>query len=246
MAIDFPVSYSVPCDYLLRAKSVCMGDHVAQVCNLSRDKISLAKHTSGEMFDKDKIKESNIYVDRCHFGGSAMYCGSGDVTYSFHINRDALSNSTTPAGEVYREYTELVCKAISNLGIEVSIRDEPTRNRKNGVCVSLEGRSEIVDRDGRKLVGSIYKDDGLIITIHGIILVTNAWSKIYDYVKNLPPVANAIALRSRIPGVSYTDVISSFIEQLPEYNRQDRDYSPRDWRAMQLLAPQFEYGKWQG
>ncbi len=242
-AYDFPVEYSVPCDYLLRAKAVCLGEHVAQVCNLSRDKISLVKHTSAEIFDKGKIKRDNLYVDRSPFGGAAMYCGSGDVTYSFHINRDALINALQPAGEIYRGYTNLVCASIANLGIEVRVRDEPVHNRKTGVCLNLEGRSEIVDKDGRKLAGSIYKDDGLIVSIHGIILVTEAWKKIYDYIKNIPPRASATSLGLRIPGVATSDVMGSLVQQLEDV--ESVSYTGLDYRAMHLLAPTFEYGRWQ-
>ena len=244
VAPDFPAELSVPCDYLLRAKAVCAADHVAQISNLARDKISLVKHTSGEMLDGEKIRQAGLHVDRCHFGGAAMYCGTEDVTFSFHVNREALRNPDEPAGEIYARHVEAVRRALAQTGANVSVRSDPTKNRKTGVCISLEGRSEIISADGSKLSGSIYQDDGLIVTIHGIILVSDAWAKIYDYMRVPPPMARAVSLRSLVPGVSTKVVISLLRSQLGDVERAT--YTEQDIRTMRRLVPQFEYGRWQG
>lgn len=240
---DLPAEYSVPCDYLLQAKAACEGEHIMQVCNLEKDKISFGKSTRSDLFDSSKIKESGIHVDRSRFGGAAMYCGSEDITYSFHINRLALDNPGEHAGKIYLHYTARIAHAIARLGVEgIAIRTEG-KGKKDGVCLSLEGRSEVINGEGQKLVGSVYKDDGLVISIQGLILISDAWVKIYDYIRGFPTKANAISLRTLVPGVQSVDLIGLLCGEFPK--AEFASYTDKDMDTMKLLAPTFGYDKWQ-
>ncbi len=241
---DFPPEFCAPCDYLLRAKAVCMREHFFQVSNLERDRISLGRHARSDMFDSEKLKESEVYVDRYSFSGAGMYYGTEDVIYSFHINRCLLGTPEDDAFSIYYFYMSLVQEAISDLGINTEIKTETKRRKNSGVCLDLDGRGEIVTKDGKKLVASVYHDDGLIVSIHGSILVSDSWAKIYDFLKShAPRVTRAYSLKQLVSELNTSVVMSSLLSKVGAVDLTD--YTPEDKRAMTILSRQFEYERWQ-
>lgn len=235
-----PAELCWPSDYLLRSRAASEHQHYAQIGTVDRERLGLGKRTDLTMFNLDKLKRDQVFVDRRPFGGAGTYCGSGDVIYSFHINRLCLADPDMPVGDVFQEWNEIVREAICEVGVDATIRNEPGQNIRDGVCVNLVGRSEIVDGTGNKLVGSVFKDDGLIISIHGLVMVTDTWLKIYDYLKVPTQRARAVSLEQLVSRDDLTDVV---VEALC-YNVASIGvkYCDKDYEAMRMLQNQFILG----
>ena len=240
---DFPTQLSVPCDYILRARAASVGDHMVHIFNLDADKISFARATPTHLFDDQKIRDSGVYADRHNLGGAGFYCGKQDVVCSFHLNRERLGNPKISALELFRTCAGKVCRAINSLGLSVSVKKEIGQNVRDGVCVNLEGRSEIVTSEGTKLAGGVFRDDGLIFTAYEIILVSDAWASIYEYIKETPPKGNVTSLQSLKPGITTGLVADLVTRELGEH--ETGVFSANDFRSMERLAPQFGYDQWQ-
>ncbi len=240
---DFPTELSVARDYLSRAIAASVGDHVVHVFNLEQDKISFARNTPMHLFSGDAIRKSNLYVDRHSLGGAAFYCGTEDAVCCFHINREALIDPNIPATEIFRSCADIIRDTIASFGIGAFVRSDREHNVRDGVCINLEGRSEVVTEDNVKLAGGVYRDDGLIVTAYEVILVSDAWTKIYDYMDVKPSKAKATSLQSLIPGITTDEVIDAICEQIGDY--QEANFSPMDLRSMRRLAPKFGYDRWQ-
>ncbi len=240
---DLPTKMSVSCDYLLRARAASIGDHVVHVFNLQNDKLSFARGTPIHLFNAEAIKDAGLYADRHDLGGAGFYCGKEDVVCNFHINREVLEDPEKPALQIFRERADMVCRVLNKLGVSVSVKTDRGRNIRDGVCINLEGRSEIVTEDGTKLAGGVYRDDGLIFTAYEIILVSDAWTKIYDYMKDAPPKAKATSLQHLVPGVTTDNVINLLCEQMGDY--EEADFTFMDFKSMERLSPRFGYDRWQ-
>lgn len=244
---EFPPEFCAPNDFILRSKSASSTEHIAQISTLSSDRISLARHARTEMFDREKLSKDNVWVDQPKFAGSGMYYSTEEVLYSFHLNRQLLRNPQEDAAKVYDRTSEMICRALRRYGILVYVKSQKGRKRNTGVCLNLEGRSEMIGENGEKLAVGVYQDNGLIISIHGVILVTDAWKKIYEYLKERPKMASAGSLRDIVPDADPTDVIKAVIEEVGNADSAELvDYTDLDYHGMRYLVPQFEFGRWQG
>ena len=240
---DFPPEYCASCDHLLRAKAACNNEHVGQIATLSAERISLARHARAEMFDREKLRADNVYVDRPKFAGSGMYYGTEDVLFSFHLNRTILGNPNEESQKIYARYSDMVCRALRQYGILVYVKSQHGRKKNTGVCLNLEGRSEMIGENGEKLVAGVYQDNNLVFSMHGVILVSDTWKKIYDYVRERPKMATAGSLRNIVPEADPTDIIASLIAEIDDVELTH--YTDSDYHAMRRLAPQFEFSQWQ-
>ena len=242
LARDFPAELSRPCDYLLLAKAVTENRHIAHVANLANDRLRLTGRSRLDMFDEEKLRQSNVYTYRCSHYGAAHYCGTEDVTYSFHINRRQLSNPYEPVDALHRRFTIKVADSIAKLGVTTRLK-KGGRSTKDGICLNLESQSEITTEHGLKLGASICTDDGLIFRMHGVILVTDAWTRVYDFMKLKPSRARATSLRAIDPRITTTAVIDQLCQDIN--GGVTTPYSTVDMKTMEFLVPAFDPGRWQ-
>ncbi len=241
---DFPAELCWPSDYLLRARAAVMHETVMQIGNVDRDRIGLGRRTDLNLFDVEKMQADGVHFDRRPFGGAATYVGPQDVIYSFHVSRVGLGDADTPGGVLFRQFMFAIVGAIKVFGIQARVADSRRPSRNDGICVSLEGGDEIVDSEGRKLAGSVYKDDGAVVSIHGVIMVSDAWRQIYKYLKVESPIAAAASLNELNPAINTDDLIQRLCDDLAG----PIDYAPHrrlDWQAMNRLEPNFRCDRWQ-
>ena len=236
--IELPAELCWPNDHLVRAKSEANGESYANIGNFDRMRLGLARRTEMSLFDMEKLKADRVTVDRGPFGGAGLFVGPDEVFYSIHINRATLPDPTIPASQIYHHWISEICWALQEMGVDCRVDDRGSQVN-DGVCLSRSGRSEIIDPQGRKLVGSVFKDFGLVVSIHGIVLVTDTWLKIYDYMKVPPPVAKGFSLSHLLGAEGLTGRVADRLCDLVGCPVEEKAFSPVDWDMMRVMEPRF-------
>ncbi len=184
---SFPVELAIPLDHILQAKATCDADTYVFVGNPNGYRLGLGQRTRAYVFDLPKLWQDGIYVEKRPYAGSGFLCGPDDVYFSVHINRASLDDPQEPVESIFHWWHNRLRFALEELGIMTYLHAKEEKQASKGVCMNLSGQKEIVDKDGHKLVAGVYKDDGLVVSMSGVVLVSPAWLRVYDYLTHPPP-----------------------------------------------------------
>ena len=144
--------------------------------------LRLGKRAALKFYDLDKLREDGVYVNKTNYGGSGAMFGPRDITFNLHVNKQSFVDEyRVDTAKAFRFFIESLRDTMRDLGIDAHIDDETKLNKEDGVCIHLQGRSEVVTRDGRKLVVSVYREDEMGFYLNAAVLVSDAWASIYDY-----------------------------------------------------------------
>ncbi len=236
----FPVSLAIPLDHIIHARATFDADAIGFIGNPDGYRLGIGRRTTPNTFDMDKLRREGVYVERRPYGGSGFFCGPKDVYFSFHVNRVSLPEPNISVNEVFDQYVNKLLDVILGLGIQAHIQGSSrSKNRNDGICMNLSGRSEIVDQYGNKLVAGVFKDDGLVISMSGVFLVSDDWRKIYTYLRQPPPnQISGSSLEQHVEDDALTNrVIQSVCSHfdVSEYLK----LTPKDYEVLEQLVANF-------
>lgn len=235
---DFDARLTIGLDHLLHAKATCEAETFGFIGNPDRLRMGMGTGLNISTFDMDKLKGHGVHVDRRPYHGSGFVSGPRDVTFSIHQNHLAMTKRDGGPDKVFCAWQDYVCRALNELDANVQVKryKGPARDQ---ACVNLTGKSEIVDSEGHKVVASIYRDDGMVFSMGGTVLIGTDWARIYDYMNQPMARLNGYCLADSIPQPHLTDaVIVRLSSVLPDV--EPVRFTPEDYRIAAHMAERFK------
>ncbi len=143
--------------------------------------ISLGYYQKSKDFDMEKINSDNILLVRRITGGNAIF-HKNDFTYSaiLKMGIKGLDNKR----DFYDFLANVLKKSLLSLNIDCKINDKISIAEKNPDCFYSPSQYEIVDKNGKKLVGSAQKISKNAMLQHGSFFYDYNPEIIKKYLKN--------------------------------------------------------------
>ncbi len=197
--------------------SVVQQDALLHIGSITDYVLTLGKRSLFKFYNFDKLRADNIYVHQRPYGGSGTLYGPNDAVLSLYVNKASFSAGfDVDAVCAYILFTNAICSALNDMGLVCRIDDTEKLRKEDGVCAHLHGRSEILSKDGTKLVASVFREDDLGFYMRALILVSDDWAKIYDYLvaptKPLTPVDSVQQQLNR--PVSPEEVVNAVVNRM--------------------------------
>ena len=170
--------------------SVLQQDALLHIGNCTDYVLTLGKRRAlRKFFDLEKLQADNIYTHHRPYGGSGTIYGPKDVVFSLYVNKASfIDEYNVNAADAYNYFVHALHRAILKFKIDCHIDDDEFRSEDDGVCVHLQGRSEIITPSGSKMAVSVFREDELGFYMRGMLLVSDDWTKVYQYlISPIPP-----------------------------------------------------------
>ena len=235
---DFDARLTIGLDHLLHAKATREVETFGFIGNPDRLRMGLGTGIALSTFDEAKLRADGVHVDTRPYHGSGFVSGPSDVTFSFHQNRLDLKDPRQSSADIFHGWQERVCQTLQDLGADVQI----ARYRgiaRDSACVNLTGRSEIVDANRNKIVASIYRDDGLVFSMGGTVLVGKDWTRIYDYMRQPAAKLRGYALEDTLDMPDLTQTLIGHLA-LAMPDAEAADFTSDEIRIAEHLAGNFK------
>ncbi len=178
--------------------------------------ITYGKFQSAEDFDAPALERDSVDLVQRPSGGTAVFHGPNDLTYAFScpIAHPIFGGSVE---ESSARIHEVIRSAFDWLGIPTSsVGHIPTSRSRSADCFATPGAQEVVDQEGRKLVGSAQTRNATTLLQHGIIPFDP--TPIGKYLRSGTPAADRSAVSLLAPFVTREEleaqIANSFAQAL--------------------------------
>jgi len=128
--------------------------------------ISLGRNQKILGIDEDFCKQNNIPIVRRITGGRALLHDK-ELTYCVVCNKKILNDGTNIIAD-YKQISDVLIKALNNLGIKAYYGDKTKSNIGAGYCMNLSTICD-VNVNGKKFIGSAQFRQNTHILQHGAI-----------------------------------------------------------------------------
>ncbi len=203
-----PGSLNMSLDIVLGRLSQKLKEPILRIYSWERPTLSLGRHQKMEDVDLEGLKKFDVDCTRRPTGGRAVLHWD-EVTYSVLFPK-GTEEFKMGVLELYGKISNIIAKALRNLGLDVEISSGRGWNPKNPSCFSSSSRYEIKLK-GKKIVGSAQMRSPGFVLQHGSILLKPRWDLLSKVLKSHPPV-EILSRRATGIGRKFREVADSLIE----------------------------------